>query len=714
MPEISHIAPASAEPLGDAEVRYRQLVERIPAVVYLCDSSESSFPFRYISPQVTQLLGVTPEELLADDELWYRSIHPDDVARVREQEVSCLARRVDFECEFRMIARDGSVRHVWEREALLPSPDAVPALAQGVIVDVTPLRVAENELRAERDRVQRYVDVAATTLLALDADGRVTMLNQAGHKMLGYDDGALLGVDWFETCVPAAERDRVRGAFELRMAHDDELFIEDEGQLLRKDGIERTIAWHTSALQHDGQNVGLLCSGVDITERRRAEEQVVYLAYHDSLTGLPNRTMLQEHLELALARARRNGSTVSLLYLDLDDFKLVNDGLGHSAGDELLCQVAARIRRHVREPDMLARQGGDEFLVLLADLEDDGEHRALTAAEHIVDAVREPYRIGGVEFEISASVGVSLFPADAQDAISLLDHADAAMYAAKAESRGQVRVFRTVAPRREQGVERLSESRRLRRAIEAGELTLHWQPIVRLADRIPVAVEALVRWNDPTRGLRTAAEFVPVAERSGTLDQLDDWVLGAFGEQRRAWRAVGLNPHVCFNLSPNQLRPERISTLLSALRDGGDLESVTVELTEGAAVRHDEAVASVLWMLRDAGLTLSLDGFGVAYSSLSQLAELPVQWIKVDGTFTRDVPEVTAATRLLHSIGGLIEALGLRAIVEGVETERQVVHMVQRGWLIGQGHYLAPPMPAAEVEPLLRASPAFAVNASAA
>ena len=714
MPEIGHIPSPPAEELGDAEVRYRELVERIPAIVYVCSGdAESGFPFRYISPQVEDLLGIAPDELIADDELWYRSIHPGDVARVRAQEAACMARGVEFECEFRMVARDGSVRTVWEREAMLPAPsDGQPPLTQGIVVDVTPLRAAEHELRAERDRVQRYVDVAATALLALDADGHVTMLNQAGHKLLGYEDGTLLGVDWFETCVPASDRDRIRAEFHARLADQEELFVETEGSLLRKDRVERTIAWHTSALQHDGRNVGVLCSGIDITERRRAEEQVVYLAYHDSLTGLPNRTMLQEHLELALARARRNGSIVSLLYLDLDDFKLVNDGLGHSAGDELLCQVAARIRRHVREPDMLARQGGDEFLVLLADLEDEGERRALTAAEHIVDAVREPYRIGGVEFEISASVGVSLFPADAQDAISLLDHADAAMYAAKAEARGQVRVFHSIAPRREQGVERLSESRRLRRAIEAGELTLHWQPIFRLADRVPIAVEALVRWEDPNRGLRTAAEFVPVAERSGTADALDDWVMGAFSEQRRAWRETGLNPHVCFNLSPSQLRPDRVAHVLAALREGGELEDVTIELTEGAVVRHDQAVASVLWVLRDAGLTLSLDGFGVAYSSLSQLAELPVQWIKVDGTFTRDVPTVTSATRLLHSIGGLIEALGLRAIVEGIESERQVVHMVRRGWLIGQGHYLAPPMPADEVEPLLRVSPAFVANAA--
>jgi diguanylate cyclase (GGDEF)-like protein/PAS domain S-box-containing protein len=711
MPEIRHLSSVPVEFLGDAQVRYQELVERIPAIVYLCENDErSGFPLRYVSPQVEQMLGVTPAELLADSELWYRLVHPEDVVRVRAQESHCMQLGIEFECEYRMIARGGDIRHVWEREA--PLPGGGSGLSQGVVVDVTPLRVAEDGLRAERDRAQRYVDVAATTLLALDGSGRVTMLNQAGHKMLGYDDGTLLGVDWFETCVPVHERERLGLEFQRSMDDPDGLVVETEGVLLRKDGVERTIAWHISALRHEGDNVGLLCSGIDITERRRAEQQVVYLAYHDSLTGLPNRTMLQEHLELALARARRNGLTVALLYLDLDDFKLVNDGLGHSAGDEMLCQVAARIRRHVREPDMLARQGGDEFLVLLADLEDDGESRALTAAEHIVGAVREPYRIGGVEFETSASVGVSMFPADAQDAISLLDHADAAMYSAKAEARGQVRVFRAVEPRRDQGVERLSESRRLRRAIEAGELTLHWQPIFRLADRVPVAVEALVRWNDPSKGLRNAAEFVPVAERSGTIDALDDWVLGAFGDQRRAWRTVGLAPHVCFNLSPNQLRPERVSSLLAQLREGGGLENVTIELTEGAAVRHDQAVASVLRTLREAGLTLALDGFGVAYSSLSQLAELPVQWIKVDSTFTHDVPGVSSATRLLHSIGGLIEALGLRAIVEGIENERQVAHMVQRGWLIGQGHYLAPPMAAADVEPLLRVSPAFGAGAA--
>jgi len=689
--------------LAEAEARYRSLVERIPAVVYVCDF-DAGATFRYVSPQVEDLLGYPPEELLADDDLWYRCIHPDDLPRVLEAEAAAYERRGEFDCEFRMIRRDGRVVHVWERDAIVEDAEGRPLMTQGVVVDVTDLREAEAGVRDERDRAQRYLDVAGTVLLALDAEGRVTMLNRAGHRLLGYQDAELVGADWFATCIPPSSRDHLRELFDQALAGE-EILPQWEATVVCRDGRERALVWDSSLLVEEGGVVGMMSAGIDVTERRRAEEQVAYLAYHDSLTGLPNRMMLQEHLELALARARRNRGSVALMFIDLDDFKLVNDGLGHAAGDELLCQVAARLRRQVRESDTLARQGGDEFLILLGDLDDEPTLRAVAAAEHIAEAIREPFRLGGTEFDIGASIGISIFPVDAHDADTLLEHADSAMYDAKAAGRGGVRVYGSEPLRRERGVERLSLSRKLRRAIGAGELVLHWQPVVGLPDRVISGAEALVRWEDPEHGLRAAGEFVPVAERRGLLDELDEWVIDAFSAQRRLWQAQGFDPWVGFNLSPRQLRPERIDGMLAALRTGGSLDRVTIELTESVVLREDAGTGAVIDALCDAGVTLCLDDFGVAYSSLSRLADLPVGWIKVDRSFLREVPGSHAATSLLNSILGLVGALGLNLIVEGVETEAHVDHLVAQGCQRAQGYLLGAPMPASELEPLLRASP---------
>ncbi|MDX6641502.1 MAG: hypothetical protein QOF12_2513, partial [Solirubrobacteraceae bacterium] len=603
---------------------------------------------------------------------------------------------------YRIVHRDGTEFHVWDRDVVVRDDEGTPLFTQGVVLDITPLRKVQAELRAERDRAQRYLDVAGVTLLAIDLDGRVTMLNRTGHTLLGYEDGELIGADYFSTCFPADSAERLRASFAAHMAADD-VNAEAELEVLCRDGSTRVVMWRTNVLRDAGRPVGLLGSGTDITDRRKAQEQITHMAYHDSLTGLPNRAMLREHLDLALARATRSGESVAVLYIDLDDFKLVNDGLGHAAGDELLRTMAARLRARLREEDLLAREGGDEFLVVLADLDDHAELRAVSAAEGLIDALRAPLRLSDTEFEVNGSVGISIFPRDASDAEGLLAHADSAMYEAKAAGRGQVRGFRG---RRQRSTERLALGRRLRRAIEGGELTLHWQPIVALKTGLLTGAEALVRWNDPARGLISGGEFVPEMEAAGLLEQLDEWVAKAFATQRRAWRAQGLDPHVGFNLGPRALSGARVDRLLACL--GGadtDLSRVTIEISESEILRDDAVVRAALHQLHAAGVDLALDDFGVAYSSLSRLRDLPAKWIKVDRSFLIGVPGDAAATRILDAILLLLDALESRVVVEGVETAEQLAHLTARGCEAAQGYFLGRAMPAEQLEPLLRASP---------
>ena len=689
------------ERLALAEARYRELVEYVPAVAYVADWDEQS-TLTYVSPQIEELLGWPPQAFLDDQDLWYRCIHPDDLARVRESEARSYADGERVDLEFRMLRRDGAELWVRDKEAVIRDADGAPVFSQGVLVDVTPSRAGDGELAAEeRHRAQRYLDIAGAIIVILDASARITLVNRAGAELLGYAEGELIGSDWYELLVPERLRETGRAAFaaEVGGPQDDAVH---ESIVLTKDGEERTIAWRDTLVRGaDGTVTAVMSSGVDLTERRAAEEQIAYLAYHDSLTGLPNRALLQEHLDLALARARRQGEAVGLLYLDLDGFKLVNDSLGHPAGDELLCHVTMRLSERRRGMDLLARQGGDEFLLLLADLDrGEAEAHARRVAEDLLRALAEPFSISGAEFHIGASIGISLFPRDAADASELLRHADAAMYGAKSAGRNGVTVYNGDP---HEPLERLSMTSRLRKALDREELILHWQPIVDPRDGALRKLEALVRWQDPFRGLVMPDEFIAFAEETGFVDRVGDWVVRSVRDQVLAWERAGYRPpRVTVNVSPRQLRrPDFGQRLLALLTPDGVASRFTVEITESAAMIDPSRTDPVLTELAAAGIEVAIDDFGAGYSSLSRLRTMPVQVLKIDKTFLQGVPDDPEATAIVTAILELARALGMDAVAEGVENEAQRAFLVERGCPLAQGFLLGRPVGAQEIEPLL-------------
>jgi diguanylate cyclase (GGDEF)-like protein/PAS domain S-box-containing protein len=684
-----------------AEARWRSLVEQIPAITYIADFDERA-TLIWASPQIERLLGRSPEELVADQELWYELIHPDDREWVIAEEKRVFEAVEACDMEYRMVSPDGRVVWVRDQDTIVRDEAGKPLFTQGVLYDITEQRRTADALREERDRARQYLDVAGTIVILIGTDARVLMVNRAATEMLGYEKGELLGRNVFDVFTPDGQRQgaeaNVRRAFESSDAAPEDV----EYGVRTKDGRVRMVLWRAAVLRDDkGEPTALLSSGIDVTERRAAEQQIAYLAYHDSLTGLPNRALLAEHLELSLARARRTASAVALLYLDLDDFKLVNDSLGHAAGDELLCQIAMRLQDRRRETDLLARQSGDEFLLLLSDLRGDPLPVARTAAEGIIDALNRPFSISGTDFHVGASVGIAVFPRDANDGEELLRHADAAMYQAKARGRNTVAIYSGEA---HQSRERLSLSTRLRRAIERDELVLHLQPIVDPRDGLLRKVEALVRWDDPNRGLVPPVEFIPFAEESGLIDEVGEWVLEALCRQRVAWQADGLDPEVTFNVSPRELRrtvfAEHLRSRLGA--HGLDPGRVTVEVTESAAMGDYGVTEPVLRDLAAAGFKVAIDDFGAGYSSLSRLRDLPVQLLKIDRSFLRDVPARPEATAVVTAILELAEALGMETVAEGVETIEQRDFLIERGCTLAQGFLLGRPAPARDLEPLLR------------
>lgn len=435
-----------------------------------------------------------------------------------------------------------------------------------------------------------------------------------------------------------------------------------------------------------------------------AAGEIAFLAFHDSLTGLANRAALEEALAVAVAEARTTGTAVALAFADLNEFKRVNDSLGHDLGDELLCQVAARLREAVRPGDLVVRQGGDEFLVLIRGLPRDGRAVAEAVGQRIADAVNRPFNLGAAELLVDAAVGISLFPDDAESPAALRKHADAAMYEAKAAG-GGVNVYGadTVDP-----IARLELAARLRRGIERGELELHHQPILRLADRTTIGVESLVRWRDPQRGgtLVPPVEFIPVAERTGVIDALGDWVLREVCAQAGAWAEAGLYPNIGFNVSPRQLRRPDVAQRFAEIVSAHSIEPgrFVLEITESAWSLDASRLLPVLGELRAAGFALAIDDFGAGYSSLWRLRELPVQIIKVDRAFLTGVPDEPQGSAVYSAILQLADACGCDVVAEGVEEAEQVDFLLSSGCRIAQGYHFSRPAPAAEVTALLEAS----------
>jgi diguanylate cyclase (GGDEF)-like protein/PAS domain S-box-containing protein len=552
--------------------------------------------------------------------------------------------------------------------------------------------LVETVMRVERDRTQAYLDVAHALLVLLYADGTVGRMNRHSRQVLGDRSGDLVGQNWIDTVVPPEDREAAREAFEAQVAASD-IVTHYEGEVLTRGGKRRRVAWQATSLTDPKGRIVVVLSGQDITDRVRAEAELRKLAFIDALTGLPNRAQLESRLRAAVTRARRRDRAVALILIDLDNFKLVNDSLGHGAGDRLLRRVAGRLRGAEGEAGLLARSGGDEFMLLVSDV---SRERAVQIARETADRLAErltrPFTVSRAEFHVEASIGISVFPGDADGAEELLQHADVAMYQSKGRGRAASTVYAGIT---HDPLERLSLSRRLRRAIARSELALHFQPIVWTASGRLHSMEALLRWQDPERGLVSPDAFIPAAEEMGLLDPIGAWVIEALAAQVVEWQSQGFQPRVSFNVSPRELhRPDFAADLGERLRSAGaDPSLLTMELTESATLREPERIGPLLRDLRALGLQLAIDDFGAGYSSLSRLRSLPVQMLKIDRSFLREIPENPEAGAIVRAIIALSDALGRTTVAEGVELPVQQHFLAAQGCPLSQGRLFGDALP---------------------
>ena len=682
----------------EAQERYRVLVENLPAITYV-DLAGSGDPL-YVSPQIEELMGIPAVEWLDGFNGWERRMHPDDRHTIAEYRHT-VETGEPYSASYRMQGLDGRMRWFRDDAAAVRDETGTPRFIQGVIFDVTKQKEAEGALQASEARFREMLENVRLAAVVTDLAGRITFCNEYLAELSGWWEDELLGRIWSETFTPPDELEMEQRA--QRGIERGSVIAHYESSILTRSGERRLFSWNNTLLRDaNGEVVGQASVGEDITDRRRAEHELERLAFHDPLTGLPNRILFHEHLDVALARAQRAGCGVAVLYVDLDDFKLVNDSFGHNAGDELLCEVAARLTGSTRASDVVARQGGDEFLILIADVETnesgdvvDVGDVARRVAEQVRAALQRPLILADTEIYTSASLGISLYPADAPDAESLLKHADIAMYKAKESGRDGYQLFSSTGhdPRAQ-----LSMAGRLRRAVERGQLILHYQPLVSLATGEYVGAEALLRWQDDQNGLVMPGDFIPLAERTGLIGPISEWVIEEACRQSAEWRSMGLDLYVSVNLPAVFWQPTAMRQVLATIeRFGLSADRMMVEITESTVMADALRSEPIIAELHERGLRLAIDDFGTGHSSLARLNQMLVTTLKIDRSFIADLPGDPSAAVLVATIIQLAHNLGLHPLAEGIETEEQRAFLVENGCQLGQGFLFSKAVPADEI-----------------
>ena len=671
------------EALHASEQKLADILDNMLDAVYSLDMR--SHTLLQTNPAISRIFGRPQQDFFANPLLYLDMVHPEDRELV-ERSASEILEQKEGEWIYRIIRPDGEVRWVSDRARLIADAQGRPLRVDCYFTDITARKRLE-----ERQRLAAAVfEAARESIIVTDPNGNIVAVNPAFTTLSGYTEAEVLGRN--PRLLQSGQQSKAfYAAIWQTIAR--EGAWQGEFWNRHKDGglyvVLETISEVRDAADRLAYYVGI---ATDITHQKEAEQRIERLAYYDALTDLPNRALLAQRAELALALAARRDEELAVLFLDLDRFKDVNDSLGHAEGDALLVQVAARLKESTREADTVCRLGGDEFVLLLPET---GQTGALRLADKLLAAFRQPFTVAGHSLRATLSIGIALYPHDGATFTDLLKNADAALYRAKQDGRN-TRAFYA----REMNVatfERLVLESELRRAIEVGQLRAYFQPKVRLADGWPAGAEALVRWLHPDHGLIPPGRFIPVAEASDLIVALGDWMLEAVCRQLVVWRGAGLPPlTVAVNLTARHFRDPgfigRLENLLAA--HGLAPQVLELELTESSLLEAGAQTAETLLALRRLGVGLAIDDFGTGYSSLSYLKRLPITALKIDQSFVRDLVIDPDDRILAATIVALSHSLGLKVVAEGVETEDQRRILLEQGCDLAQGYLFGPPMPA--------------------
>ena len=562
------------------------------------------------------------------------------------------------------------------------------------------LKISQEALLESEERYRNVVETALDAIITIDEESRILFVNPSAERIFGYSKAEMIGRQ-LTMLMPERLRDAhlasVKRHIETGERHMPWEAVEFPG--LHKSGREIPLEISFCEVIENGK---YRFTGIvrDITERKQAEETIKYQAYHDLLTGLPNRALFTDLLNHEIPQMQRTRSKLAVLFLDLDHFKNINDSLGHAAGDALIQQVAVRLKTGMREFDTLARIGGDTFTILLPLVNRPEDAKKIV--EKVMGSFKQPFIIDAHELRVTASIGISIHPEDGEDAETLLRNADIAMYHAKDQGRNNYQFFNTALNIRT--IERILLENRLRQAVERGELLVYYQPLMDIKTQEMVGAEALVRWRHPELGLLNPVQFIPLAEEIGLIIQIDQWVMRTACAQLKAWQETGYPlRYVTVNLSARQFQQPDLAEIISGVLEETGLspESLGVEITETLAMRDTELTSRSLSKLDSMGIRFAIDDFGTGYSSLSYLKRLPIHKLKIDKSFIQYLISDPDYQAIVSAVVAMAHILKLRVLAEGVETEDELVFLRTRNCDEAQGYYFREPVPAWEFKELI-------------
>ncbi len=679
------------EALRESEQRFRTLAETATAAIFIYRGTKIS----YANPAAEAMCGYTREEWAAMD--FWDVVHPDHRELIRERGLTRQhGEEVPARYEVKILTKKGQERWLDFTAASIEF-EGKPAML-GTAFDITERKRAEEALRESEERYRDLFENTSDLIQSVAMDGSFLYVNRAWRETLGYSEEETLSLNMFDIIHPDS-RDHCITMFQRVTAG--ESLNRVEAEFVTKQGRSIWVEGSAFARFQDGKPVATRGIFRDVTEHKQAEETVRHLAYHDALTDLPNRALFRDRLNLAIAQAKRSKQMVAVMLLDLDRFKMINDTAGHKQGDRLLQTVGNQLKGLVREGDTVARAGGDEFILLLPAVT--GVEHAASIADRIVQSFRGVRIVAGHEFHITTSIGITIFPTDGDDAETLLRNADIAMYRAKEEGRDNSQIYS--ADMKAKIAERVVLESDLRHALEREEFIVYYQPQVDIRTGQIVGVEALVRWDHPDRGLVSPIEFIPVAEETGLIVELGEWVLRTACAQNKAWQEAGIpGMRIAVNVSSHQFqRRDLVQTVMQVLNETDlDPSSLEVEITESTAIQDVDHTIAVLRSLRDMGVRVAIDDFGVGHSALSYLKRFPVDVVKIDQSFVRDITIDPDDAAIVTTIITIAHDLKLSVIAEGVETEEQLAFLEKRGCDEMQGFLFSKPLPPAHLEKLLK------------
>ena len=689
-----------------SEARFRAMSDASPLGIFVSDAQGGCV---YTNAAYQKISGLSFEQTLGTN--WSMAIHPDDRERVLVEWRLAARGQAAFQTEFRFLQSDDSV--VWTRvsSAAMHEGKASFGLVQ-TVEDISDRKVTESVLRAaeealfeEKERAQVTLNSIGDAVLTTDLQGNVSYQNLVAEAMTGWSSESALGrplADVFKI-IDSKSRAAAENPAQRAIKEDKTVGLAADCVLIRRDGFESAIEDSAAPIHNrEGRVIGAVLVFHDVSESRAVALRMAHLAQHDFLTGLPNRVLLTERCAQAIGQANRHKKQVGLLFLDLDFFKRINDSLGHAIGDQLLQSVAERLVAGVRATDTVCRQGGDEFVILLAEIEQPLD--ATYVAEKLLAAFALPHLIEGHELHVSLSIGISIYPDDGNNVDSVMQNADTAMFHAKANGRNKYQFFR--AEMNTSAVHRLVIENSLRRGLRNNEFLLHYQPQIDLVSGTMIGAEALIRWQDPEHGLVSPARFVPVAEESGLIVPIGRWVLREACQQTQAWLNAGLQAvPMAVNISAIEFRHKDFLTGVALIlkETGLNPRYLELELTESILMQDAAASEATLHALKLMGVRLAIDDFGTGYSSLSYLKRFPIDTLKIDQSFVRDITTDPDDRTIVSAIIGMGKNLNQKVIAEGVETPEQLEFLHARQCDVVQGFLFHKPLSAEDFGQLLQA-----------